>query len=401
MNKKVIALAVAGALALPLAAKAQTANVTMYGTFRVAMESTDLKDVGRNNHIDNWSSRWGIRGIESVGGGLNGIFQLELGIGLDNPGGATLDGSTLRTQPIVIREGWVGLNGGFGTVKMGNGLTPWDDVMGYGHLLLANGFESMITLGGGVNPAISRSGNFTSFSSNTSIAGFGNANNNIGGPNSTNFDARYNNSIRYDSPNLSGLTIATHFAFIGENSTGTKAKGWDTKVDYNNGPITAAIAYSRHIDFAQYDGNAWVAHAAYDFGVVKLESQYQRMKYDGNNGSVGSARARYWQAGVTVPVGPGWLTAQYHNRNKGVTTSATAVTEVMNGGGKAYSASYMYGFSKRTFVYGFGARVKADECAAIESAVPTYSAAAGTCAVRPAGSAATATAFGFGVRHNF
>ena len=39
MNKKVIALAVAGALALPLAAKAQTANVTMYGSFRVAMES--------------------------------------------------------------------------------------------------------------------------------------------------------------------------------------------------------------------------------------------------------------------------------------------------------------------------------------------------------------------------
>ena len=56
MNKKVIALAVAGALALPLAAKAQTANVTMYGTFRATLESTDLKDIGRNNHIDAWSS---------------------------------------------------------------------------------------------------------------------------------------------------------------------------------------------------------------------------------------------------------------------------------------------------------------------------------------------------------
>ena len=77
MNKKVIAIAVAGALALPLAAKAQTANVTMYGTFRLALESTDLQDVGRNNHIDSWSSRWGIRGIEAIGGGLNGIFQLK------------------------------------------------------------------------------------------------------------------------------------------------------------------------------------------------------------------------------------------------------------------------------------------------------------------------------------
>ena len=169
MNKKVIALAVAGALALPLAAKAQTANVTMYGTFRLALESTDLKDVGRSNHIDSWSSRWGIRGIEAIGGGLNGIFQLETGINLDNPGGLVADGNapgtpvSVRYQVITIREAWAGLNGGFGTVKMGNGLTPWDDVMGYGHLLLANGFEGLTTLGGGANPAISRSGGFTSF----------------------------------------------------------------------------------------------------------------------------------------------------------------------------------------------------------------------------------------------
>ena len=401
MNKKVIALAVAGALALPLAAKAQTANVTMYGTFRLAMESTDLKNIGRNNHIDSWSSRWGIRGVESIGGGLNGIFQLELGVGIDNPGGANLDGTALRTQPIVIREGWAGLNGPFGTVKMGTGLTPWDDVLGYGHLLLANGFEGMTTLGGGANPAISRAGGFTSFASSTSIAGAGNGNNNIGGPSSTNWDARYNNSIRYDSPNFNGLTVATHFGFIGENTTGTKAKGWDSKVDYNNGPITAAIGYARHIDFATYDGNAWIGHAAYDLGVVKFEGQYQRMKYDGNNGSVGSARARYWHLGVQAPVGPGTLSAQYHNRNKGVTTSATAVTEVAGGGGKAYSLSYVYGLSKRTSVFGFGARVKADQCAAIESTVPTYTAATGSCAARPAGSAETATAFGFGVRHNF
>src|SRR3954453_10155180 len=105
MNKKLIALAVAGALASPLAAQAQTANVTMYGTFRLALESTDLNNVGRNNHIDSWSSRWGIRRIESVGGVLNGIFQLELGVGLDNSGGATLDtGPTLRTQVVTIRE---------------------------------------------------------------------------------------------------------------------------------------------------------------------------------------------------------------------------------------------------------------------------------------------------------
>ena len=385
MNKKVIALAVAGALASPLAAQAQTANVTMYGTFRVALESTDLKDVGRNNHIDSWSSRWGIRGIESLGGGLNGIFQLELGVNLDNPGGAVVDfaGSSVRYQVVTIREAWVGLNGGFGTVKMGAGLTPWDDVMGMDHLLLANGFEGMTTLGGGASTSISRSGGFTNYG-NTGAASVSNASGQACN-NSTNYDARYGESIRYDSPNFSGLTFATHFAFLGENSTGFKCKGWDSAVIYQNGPIEAGLGYARHIDFQTYDGDSWVLHGGYDFGVVKLQGQYERMKYEGNNGSVGEGKANYWNVGLVFPIGPGRLTAQYHKRNKGVNVTAATISEVDNGGGKHWSVSYKYGFSKRTYAYTWATQVKADDGARIEGG--------------PLGGRATAV--GFGLQHNF
>ena len=38
MNKKLVALAVAGALASPLAAQAQTANVTLYGRLNLDLE---------------------------------------------------------------------------------------------------------------------------------------------------------------------------------------------------------------------------------------------------------------------------------------------------------------------------------------------------------------------------
>ena len=38
MNKKLVALAVAGAFALPMAAQAQTANVTLYGRLNVDLE---------------------------------------------------------------------------------------------------------------------------------------------------------------------------------------------------------------------------------------------------------------------------------------------------------------------------------------------------------------------------
>ena len=395
MNKKVIALAVAGALASPLAAQAQTANVTMYGTFRLAFESVDLKDVGRANKIDSWSSRWGIRGIESLGGGLNAIFQLETGVNLDTPGNATFESTapgtnaSNRYQFITIREAWAGLNGGFGTIKMGAGLTAWDDVFGMDHLLLSNGIENMNNLAGGVNPVISGGNNFAAYgslvggaASTANPALIGQACNN-----STAFDARYGSHVRYDSPNFSGLTFATSFAFLGENATGFKCKGWDSALIYRNGPIEAGLGYARHIDFQFYDGNAWRLHAGYNFGVAKILGAYERIHLDGNNGTSGEATTRYYVVGVQVPLGPGVLSGQYGNRNKGATAAGTAVTEVQNGGGKQYSVSYKYGFSKRTYVYTWAAQIKADSDAQVlDSRAPK---------------GGKVTAVGFGIQHNF
>jgi predicted porin len=78
------------------------------------------------------------------------------------------------------------------------------------------------------------------------------------------------------------------------------------------------------------------------------------------------------------------LSAQYHNRNKGVNVGAT-ISEVEDGGGKHYSVSYKYGFSKRTYAYAWAAQVKAENGARIEGG--------------PLGG--RATSIGFGVQHNF
>ena len=42
MNKKLVALAVAGVLAAPLAAQAQTANVTLYGRLNITLEASNV-----------------------------------------------------------------------------------------------------------------------------------------------------------------------------------------------------------------------------------------------------------------------------------------------------------------------------------------------------------------------
>ena len=43
MNKKLVAVAVAGMLAAPMAAQAQTANVTLYGRLNFDMEVVNAK----------------------------------------------------------------------------------------------------------------------------------------------------------------------------------------------------------------------------------------------------------------------------------------------------------------------------------------------------------------------
>ena len=123
MNKKLVALAVAGVLSAPLAAQAQTANVTLYGRVNMTVEAVQVRSQPEGvsepwiYRVSSNSSRLGVRGTESLGGGLNAIFQIESSINGD-AGGGTLAG----------RETFVGLQGGWGTVKIGNFLAPYDDI---------------------------------------------------------------------------------------------------------------------------------------------------------------------------------------------------------------------------------------------------------------------------------
>ncbi len=189
MNKKLVAVAVAGMLAAPLAAQAQTANVTLYGRLNLDMEVINVKQdttanppanqngFGKQNvfRVMSNSSRLGVRGSEALGGGLSAIFQIESAVGAATGGGL---GATLGT-----RETFVGLQGGWGTVKMGYFLTPYDDI----HPIFGN----VPTL------ATSILGTQALWS-NTGWAG----NYQYGGA----FDDRAPNSLRYDSPNIAGFT---------------------------------------------------------------------------------------------------------------------------------------------------------------------------------------------------
>src|SRR3981189_1690198 len=178
MNKKLVVLAVAGAFASPLAVQAQTANVTLYGRLNLDLEFVKGEQTdGSNptvNRVSSNSSRFGVRGTESLGGGLNAIFQIESNVSGDT---GNSSGSGLAS-----RETFVGFQGTWGTFKMGKFLMPLDDL----HPIFGN------------VPTYT-----TSILSTADLWAQGPQSKFGGG-----FDARLGTSLRYASPVYTGLNYS-------------------------------------------------------------------------------------------------------------------------------------------------------------------------------------------------
>ena len=132
MKKSAIALAVAAALAASAAVQAET---TFYGRGALAITYTDVnktrEDVNSPGDIvdffddgiwdiRNAGTRWGVRGSEDLGSGLSAIYHIETNINADTYNGGSQTG----------RLAWVGLQGGFGAVKLGAQWTPYYNALG-------------------------------------------------------------------------------------------------------------------------------------------------------------------------------------------------------------------------------------------------------------------------------
>ena len=120
MKKTLVALTVAAAV--PAFAQAQT-SVQLTGSVDVAVESLNKhanssgkSDLQINDGV--WDgSRVGIVGSEELGNGLKAIFNLEYEANADN-------GRLADSDRFWSGQSWVGLNGGFGTVKLGRQDSP-------------------------------------------------------------------------------------------------------------------------------------------------------------------------------------------------------------------------------------------------------------------------------------
>lgn len=117
MNKKLIALAVAGSLAMPMLAHAET---TVYGKAHLyygtvtEKSGTPLVTTTDNWQMQSYASRFGVKGEHDMGNGLAATYKFEWEV---DPFDSTDSGFDRRNM-------YAGLKGGWGEVRFGRHDTP-------------------------------------------------------------------------------------------------------------------------------------------------------------------------------------------------------------------------------------------------------------------------------------
>ena len=304
MQKKVMAVAVAAALAAPAVALAQGSSVQIYGGLSVSGEfaeakgaDTSLAPAGGGSSIRganllpgsagslggnyattgvNLASRsrtqaagsnFGIRGREDLGNGLYMGFQAEASIAM---GGVTPVGASGSNG---LFAGWrnsgVWLGGRWGELGLGIWDLPFNlnQTVGAGHAAYANASTSMAAglLGGGISTAGGGTQSGQDFAQQCPGGAAGAASFSNGSPATcfamaTSFHRRQSNQIWYQSPTFAGFRGRVSYgATSGSSSNATpdganfpskvKPQLWGANVSYTLGGLYAGVGWEKHDDY--------------------------------------------------------------------------------------------------------------------------------------------------------
>jgi len=331
MNKKLIALAVAGACVAP-AAMAQTANpVTLYGRVYVTLEQVQAKggnpsnaaEVSSRTRVSDQSSLLGVRGTEDLGGGLKAFSQLETGFKPDQ-----------NDTTFAARNSAVGLQGAWGSVLLGR----WD--MPFKSATIAVDPYGDLTLSG--------------------ITGVLN--------DGCNFDRRDQNVVQYWSPTWVGINFRLAMT-ANEGKTATlNPRDTGASISYTSGPLYLFYAYEEHKDVSatvqKEDGNALGGN--FSIGPVKLGAQYQEFKKTLRD------KQKAWMGNVVWTFGNNQLIYQYMKSKDGKLNTASLEPDC-----KSNSLGYQYNFSRRTFFIASWVKVDNNDAASCNFGSNRLSAAAG------------------------
>ncbi|WP_161974799.1 porin [Piscinibacter terrae] len=365
------ALAAAG-----MAAHAQS-NVTIYGIIDSTVEAASAKgataagkDVPQLWRENSNSSLIGFKGTEDLGGGMSAMFQIEYGLNVDQGTGGAPN-----------RDTFVGLAGGFGSVKMGFLTSP------------------MRGLGGKLNW----------IPGSTSIA------NNIGIFTTLNgqalgLNSRIPNAVIYNSPKVSGFEGALMYSFA-ESKPAKNDSAFGLGLTMDRDPFWVGYAYEARKDrgvLAAMPSTDWEHRLAvrYTWGDTKFSLGFDRHGSDGTYGTGagagnGTTQRDAFGLAVSHTVGLHEFIGHVVRANNlkcsgAATTGQCAAANVSETNASQWALVYHYWLSKRTMLQAFATRITNARNAKYDFDVNPVTA---DYATRPAG--ADPTGVGFGIRHAF
>ncbi len=316
MKKLLIAVA---ATYVSASAFAQS-SVTIYGSLDAGVAYINNLNGGSATRLDQGTmqpDRIGFRGVEDLGGNLKANFQLEAGFYTDS-------GSVPNSSKLFNRYSTVGLSGDFGAVTMGHMPDVVFDYVGK----LSNGFQL-------TNWYLFHPGNLDSLANTYQL----------------------DNAVRYTSPTFSGFQASAMYGFGEVAGDSSKGRNISAGVSYGNGPLRAALAYSKLNDRAA--GYAGTFLTSVGLGNAATVFDSLSTIAGGVGYTIGSVRmnASYTQVKLDLPTGPSPkqknldLGTAWRYMNLNTINFGYSFSKLEGARWNTFSLSHVHEFSKRTQFY--------------------------------------------------
>ena len=277
-------------------------SVTIYGRLNMTVEREKWSGQDSQNNMNNNASRIGFRGTEDLGGGLAAIFEIEHGFRPDTGAAAA---------PFWGRSSFVGLQGGFGKVRLGN-------MTSEAYYATAD-YVSMHNHDTGT----SEDKLYDYLSQNT-------------------------DKISYKTPSFGGNTIevagTTRDGGVGNRTV-------DVAYNGDFGPLHLGAGYQDVKD----GPSAFAVRALYELGAFTFGGYYQRTMGEEAGTASDSAKRNNFRLAAMYALGAG----EFH-ANVGWAGDRGGID---NTGAKQYTLGYNHNLSKRTKLYGYYTTVRNDSAA--------------------------------------
>lgn len=341
MKMKVLALAVAAGFS---GMAWSQSNVTISGKMAVSYHNYKLSDTAKpaatENRLDDAGSRFVLKGVEDLGGGLSAFFQIDNRISADTRPHLAYG----NAQGLADGETFVGLaSKDLGKISFGKMEMHYHETKGFSEKYRVENVQQ-----------VAGTGLFSKIDS-TSIAG----------------TSRLQNVIKYETPKFGGFTGKLAYSFNPAGNEGTlnfgntgyatlnaaavaadanynKGYAWNAVARYNAGGVNAFFSYYKQLD----EGQTRRGQKSYKVGAdyllpfgLQVGLNFDQSEIVGTTVAADNKR-NAWLLPISYMTGAHGFYLTYAQADDRKVNGA----KLANTGAKQWTLSYDYALSKRTFV---------------------------------------------------